>query len=122
MATAGNVIAVIDDDEVLLEALKRLLSSLGFQTELYGSAEAFIAAAIRSKAACLIVDIQLGDITGVELARHLSAIGLKFPIIFMTATDDGMARKQAMEFGCIAYLQKPFSAERLKAAITEAIG
>jgi FixJ family two-component response regulator len=122
VATIGKVIAVIDDDEALLEALGRLLSSLGFQTELYGSAEAFIAAATRSEAACLIVDIQLGDITGVELGRHLSAIGFTFPIIFMTGSDDRMARNQAIEFGCVAYLKKPFPVEQLEAAITEAIG
>ena len=122
MAAAGKVVAIIDDDEVMREALRQLLRVLGFQTELYGSAEAFIVAAMKSEAACLLVDIQLGDITGVELARHLSGVGLTFPIIFMTGSDDWMVRKQAMELGCVAYLKKPFPAEELKAAIAEAIG
>lgn len=122
MSTARKVIAVIDDDEIMLEALERLLSSLGYQTELYESAEAFIEAAMRSKAACLIVDIQLGDITGVELGRQLSAMGFAFPVIFMTGSDDTLVRKKAMQLGCIAYLQKPFPASELEVAISEAIG
>jgi FixJ family two-component response regulator len=121
MAT-GKVIAVIDDDETILHAMGYLLSALGFQTELYGSAEAFIAAATRSAAACLLVDIQLGDLTGIELTRHLSAMGFTFPIIFMTGSDDRLFRKQAIEIGCVAYLSKPIPPERLKAAIAEAIG
>ena len=122
MSTARKVIAVIDDDEIMLEALERLLSSFGYQTELYESAEAFIVAATKSEAACLIVDIMLGDITGVELGRQLSAMGFTFPVIFMTGSDDALVRKQAMELGCIAYLRKPFPANELEVAITEAIG
>lgn len=122
MSTARKTVAVIDDDEALLEALDGLLSPLGYRTELYGSAEAFIKAAMRSKAACLVVDLQLGDISGVELGRHLSAMGFTFPVIFMTGSADALLRKQAMDFGCIAYLQKPFRANELAAAITEAIG
>ena len=93
-----------------------------FKPKLYGSAEAFIAAATRSAAACLLVDIQLGDLTGIELTRHLSAMGFTFPIIFMTGSDDRLFRKQAIEIGCVAYLSKPIPPERLKAAIAEAIG
>ena len=122
MSAAKKIIAVIDDDEIMLEAIEALLNALGYQTELYESAEAFIEAAMRSKAACLVVDIQLGDITGVELGRQLSAMGFTFPVIFMTGSDDTLVRKQAMELGCIAYLQKPFPANELEVAITEAIG
>ena len=63
MAAVGEVIAVIDDEEFMLEAMDRLLCALGFKTELYGSAEAFVAAAIDSQAACLLSDIHLGDST-----------------------------------------------------------
>ena len=121
MAT-GKVIAVIDDDETILQSMEYFLSALGFQTELYGSAEAFIAAATSSAATCLLVDIQLDGLTGIELARHLPAMGFTFPIIFMTGSDDRLFRKQAIEIGCVAYLDKPIPPERLKAAIAEAIG
>jgi FixJ family two-component response regulator len=119
---ARKVVAVVDDDEALLTALEQFLSALGYQTELYDSAEAFIDAAMTSEASCLIVDIQLPDISGVELGHHLSDMGLTFPVIFVTGSDDAIIRKQAEEFGCVAYLQKPFPADELKAAITEAIG
>jgi FixJ family two-component response regulator len=122
VSAAKKVIAVIDDDEVLLEALERLLGSHGYKTEPYGSAEAFIDAAMRSEATCLIVDVHLDDISGIELGRQLLAMGLAFPIIFMTGSDDRWVRIQAMEFGCIAYLQKPFPANEVIAAITKAIG
>jgi FixJ family two-component response regulator len=119
---AGKVIAVVDDDEVVREALAQLLVSFGLEAELYGSAEAFIEAAMKSQAACLVVDIQLGDITGIELGHHLSAMGLTFPIVFMTASDDQSHRRQAMELGCIAFLQKPIPTKQLEAALAEAVG
>ena len=67
-----NVIAVVDDDAGIRGALEGLLTSWGYGVELYGSAEEFIRAAISSAAACLLVDIQLGDVSGVELGRHLA--------------------------------------------------
>ena len=77
-------------------------------------------AAIKTEAACLLVDIQLGDISGLELSRHLSATGFEFPIIFMTGSDEETQRRQAMDFGCVAYLQKPLSAEQLVEALSKA--
>jgi FixJ family two-component response regulator len=122
VAATGKVIAVIDDDEFMLEALDQLLCTLGFKTELYGSAEAFVAAAMDSRAACLLSDIHLGDCTGLELARQLSAMGLTFPVIFMTGSDDCRIRKQAAELGCIAFLTKPFPHEQLQTALADAVG
>lgn len=121
MSSAGTVIAVIDDDSVIREALNRLLRSYGYRTEMYTSAEEFIRSAIVTEARCLIVDIQLGDISGVELGRHLEDAGLHFPIIFLTGRDDEIARRQAADFGCIAYFTKPFPADLLMDAIDKAI-
>ncbi|HZC56417.1 MAG TPA: response regulator [Xanthobacteraceae bacterium] len=121
MSTAKKVIAVVDDDEFMLEALEQFLSALSYQTELYKSAEAFIVAATKSEAACLVVDIQLGDISGIELGRQLSAMGFTFPIILMTGSDDYLFRKQAMELGCIAFLKKPFPVDEIAKAIADAI-
>jgi FixJ family two-component response regulator len=75
-----------------------------------------------SKAKCLIVDVQLGDISGVELARELADAGFTFPIIFMTSADDEANRSRAEQLGCVAYLRKPFSAGLLIEAIVRAIG
>jgi FixJ family two-component response regulator len=121
MVEQQSVIAVVDDDSAMREALQRLLSSYGYRTELYSSAEEFLDAAIKSNAACLLVDVQLGDISGIELGRHLTAAGFKFPIIFMTASSDQEIHRQAIDFGCVAFFQKPFGANELIDAIRQAM-
>jgi len=121
MATQGPAIAIVDDDLELRGCLVSLLAGLGYRTEEYGSAEEFIGAAALSEASCLLVDIQLGDISGVELGCHLSATGFTFPIIFMTGSRDETYRRQAFDLGCVAYLEKPFSVKQLTDAITMAL-
>ena len=79
MSKLPNTIAVIDDDRELREAIATLLSASGYNTEAFASAEAFLLCASTCRAICLLVDIQLGNITGVELARQLAADGFKFP-------------------------------------------
>jgi FixJ family two-component response regulator len=81
-----------------------------------------LSVAAASKTKCLVVDVQLGDISGVELARELADAGFTFPIIFMTAVDDEAIRSQAEQLGCVAYLRKPFSANLLIETIGRAIG
>jgi len=115
------VVAVIDDDPDILEALELILSSHGYRSALFESAEEFLGVAATSDAACLLVDIQLGGASGVELGRQLSAKGITFPTIFMTGSRDELLRRQAMDFGCVAFLLKPFPADRLIEAITRAI-
>lgn len=116
------VIAIVDDDVGIRRALEALLTSWGYRVELYRSAEEFIRAAPSSSASCLLVDIQLGDISGVELGRHLSGIGFVFPIIFMTGSEDELFRRQATDLGCAAYLMKPLKMAELKEAINLALG
>jgi len=122
MAMRRTVVAVVDDNLAMSKAMARLLSALGYCTELFASGEAFLDAATRSEASCLIVDIQLGDISGVELGRQLAATGSTFPIIFMTACDDETVRSGATQLGCVAYLRKPFHADELVHAIVKAVG
>jgi CheY-like chemotaxis protein len=117
-----TTIAIIDDDPDVLEGLNLMLSSFGYRPALFASAEEFLSAAATSDAACLVVDIQLGGISGVQLGRRLSAKGLTFPMIFMTGSRDELHRRQAMELGCTTFLRKPFSADRLIEAIAMAIG
>ena len=116
-----KVIAVTDDDAAIRTALHRLLTGSGYSTELYASTEEFLNAAATSKADCLIIDINLGATTGVELGRRLSALGYKLPIIFMTAHDNNVLRAQALRFGCVAYLYKPFPSQQLLNAINRAL-
>jgi FixJ family two-component response regulator len=121
MATRSNVVAVVDDDPAMRRAMARLLSALGYYAELFASGEAFLNTAPSSEVACLVVDIQLGDISGLEVARQLAADGRRVPIIFVTASDDEAIHREAMQFGCIAYLKKPFSSDLLIEAIVRAI-
>ena len=117
-----KVIAVIDDDLGILAFVELVLSSCGYHTELFASAEEFISAAPTLEAACLVVDIQLGEISGVELIRALCLEGFAVPVIFITGSHNDLHRRQAMELGCAAFLLKPFSAERLIETVRKAIG
>jgi FixJ family two-component response regulator len=113
-------IAVVDDDPSVLKALGRLLMAAGYRVELFACAADVLDAMPTSQATCLIIDCQLGDISGVELGAHLSAVYFDLPIIFMTGSDDDLIRKQAMAVGCVAYLQKPFVADELLTSIAKA--
>jgi FixJ family two-component response regulator len=108
-----KVIAVIDDNLNILGAMGRLLSAYGYDTELYASAAEFLDAAVTTAANCLVIDIQLGTSSGIELAKQLSRAGFVIPVIFMSAHCDDSTKQQAMELGCVAFLPKPFSAEQL---------
>lgn len=113
MMHARKTVAVIDDDGGVRASLRVLLAGLSYNVELFASAEAFLVAAPDSKANCLLVDVQLGDISGIELARQLAADGLTFPIIFMTGCDEEHIRSQAEAAGGVAFLKKPFPAKLL---------
>lgn len=120
MLQQKGVIGIVDDDPGVRDALDLLLSSYGYRTELFASAEELILAAKTTRSACLLVDIELGDVTGVKLGRQLSAMGHSFPIIFMTGSCDAMFQKQALDSGCVAFLHKPFQAEQLIESIARA--
>ena len=103
-----NVIAVVDDSEVMRDALDCLLASAGYRTELYASAEEFLQAAPRTRADCLLVDVELGATTGPQLLRDLSARGFKFRAVLMSGCGDPSLRRIAAELGCLTFLPKPF--------------
>ena len=117
-----KVIVVIHDDLDILQSLELVLSLCGYHTKLFASAEEFLSAAPTLEAACLVVDIQLGEISGLELVRALCAQGLTLPVIFITGSRDELHRRQAMELGCAAFLLKPYSAELLVDTVRKAIG
>jgi len=121
MSDLQKTVAVVDDDPEMRASLAALLDALGYRAETYDSAETFLTCASTCKASCLVIDINLGDITGVELVHQLSADGLKWPIIFMTGLVDATVRNQAMALGPIAFLQKPFRANDLVDAIKKSI-
>jgi FixJ family two-component response regulator len=113
-----KVIAVIDDNLNVLGAMSRLLSAYGYDTELYASGTEFLDVAVTSAASCLVIDVQLGAGSGLELAEQLSRAGFMVPVIFMSASCDNSIRQQATELGCVAFLSKPFSAGDLIGALT----
>ena len=122
MLAPQRVVAVIDDDVDILKAIGRLLKAHGFRLESFASAEAFLARDSAHEPACLVLDIHLGGMSGIELQRRLKASGCRLPIIFITAIEDDATRREAMAAGCVAYLRKPFVARLLIDAIDTAMG
>jgi FixJ family two-component response regulator len=108
-----NLVLVVDDDRGILRAMKRLLRQHGFDTLLFPSAEAFRSHNDFEKAACIILDINLNDGSGIDLRHGLKAAGISVPVIYMTANDNPTVRMAALQSGCLAYLTKPFSAKSL---------
>jgi FixJ family two-component response regulator len=122
MAARQHTIGVVDDEPGLSKALARLLRVHGYRVELFASSADVLKGAKASKAACLLVDLQIGEMSGLDLARDLSRAGFKFAIIFMSASDDDSLRKQCIDFGCAGYLRKPFLERQLIEAVARAIG
>jgi FixJ family two-component response regulator len=112
-----RIIAVVEDDPSMLQGLSRLLSAHGFRVVRFTSAESFLDSVAQCEAACLVVDIHLGGISGIDLKRKLTSSGNDFPVIFMTAADSEATRQEAVDAGCVAYLRKPFLSKLLIEAI-----
>ena len=123
MSSNQNIyIAVVDDDESICHSLSRLLRAAHFQPITYPSAEAFLADRKHPKFDCLVLDIQLKGMSGLDLSRRLSAVNDGTPVIFITAHDDPEARAQAAASGCAGYFRKTDSGTDVLAAIRRAIG
>ena len=114
-----RTIAVIDDNPSLLKGLGRLLSAHGFRVQTFTSAELFLESFAQCGADCLVLDIHLGGISGIDLQRRLTSSGTDLPVIFMTAIDNEATRQEAFDAGCVAYLRKPFLANLLIDAINK---
>ena len=117
MGNRMHTIAVIEDDPSMLQGLNRLLSAHGFRVQRFTSAESFLDDIATCEAKCVVVDIHLGGISGIDLQRQLASSGRDLPVIFMTAIDNEATRREAVEVGCVAYLKKPFLAKLLIDAI-----
>jgi FixJ family two-component response regulator len=105
---AARLIVVVDDDESVRVAVQGLLRSAGFPTRAFASAEAYLTSEVRRDAACVIADVQMPGLTGLELQARLAAEGDAVPIIFMTAFDAPQVRARALAAGAVAFLDKPF--------------
>jgi FixJ family two-component response regulator len=112
------VISIVDDDESVRTALKSLIDSVGFRAEVFGSGEEFLKSPYLSQTDCLIADVRMPGMTGLELQERLNASGASVPIVFISAHDDKDARARGLRAGAIDFLQKPFSEESLLGAIS----
>jgi FixJ family two-component response regulator len=117
------VIAIVDDQAALREATENLLKSAGLKAVSFASAEDLLQARALDGAGCLILDVRLPGMSGLELQQHLAADGIHVPIVFITAQEDGdgRMRAQALRSGALAFLRKPFSDEDLLNAVRSAL-
>jgi len=104
----SRMIAIIDDDEAMQDSLRDLLEAAGLAARCFGSAEEFLESDLHDKAACLIVDIRMPKMSGLELQAKLKEEECNVPIIFITAHGDARMRIQAMRRGAVEFLSKPF--------------
>jgi len=115
------VIVIIDDDESFRRATTSFVRSLGYGTASYDSAEAFLKSDHISDADCLITDVQMPGMTGIELQDRLIAQGHSLPVIFITAFPEMRARAQALAAGAVGFLAKPFDDHNLISCLNEAL-
>jgi FixJ family two-component response regulator len=108
-----GLVAIVDDDESMRAAIQDLLSSVGIIARSFASAEEFLLSGLQTEAACLISDIRMPGMTGLELQTKLVAEGCRIPIIFITAYGNVRTRTQALEAGAVEFMVKPFDDERL---------
>jgi FixJ family two-component response regulator len=108
MDPESKLIAIIDDDEAMQDSLRDLLEAAGLAARCFGSAEEFLQSDLYGKAACLIVDIRMPKMSGLELQARLKEEESDVPIIFITAHGDARMRIQAMRRGAVEFLAKPF--------------
>lgn len=113
-------IAVVDDDESVRESLESLLKSLGFHVSTFESAEAFLVAGELRAAGCVILDVRLGSMSGLDLHRTMLTMDGTPPVVFITAHGNEVLRQKVMADGAIDCLFKPFSEEKLIAAVEKA--
>jgi FixJ family two-component response regulator len=121
MLKTKAVISVVDDDESVCKSLQRLLRSMGFKVKTYSSALAFLHQGPLHEPGCVIVDVRMPEIDGLDLQKRLSDSCISLPVVFMTAYEDPGVRSKAMQAGALAFLQKPFSDQSLMDALCLAL-
>jgi FixJ family two-component response regulator len=121
MSQTQPVVAIVEDDGSIQRALGRLLYATGWQAVMFPSAEAFLQTGMEASPDCLVLDVWLPGMTGVELLEHLAARGSMLPTVIITGRDDLQMRMRAMQAGAVAYLLKPLDGEDLLQALKAAL-
>jgi FixJ family two-component response regulator len=109
----SQIIAIIDDDEAMQDSLRDLIEAAGLEARCFGSAEEFLESDLHRKAACLILDVRMPKMSGLQLQAKLKEEESNVPIIFITAHGDARMRIQAMREGAVEFLAKPFDHQLL---------
>jgi FixJ family two-component response regulator len=115
------LISIVDDDGIVRQAIESLVTSLGFPASVFPSAEAFLQSPQVAETSCLISDIQMPNVSGVQLQERLVDLGLSIPTIFITAYPDDTVRARVLDRGAIGFLLKPFNAQALIDCIDSAL-
>ena len=121
MVRTAPMISIVDDDVVVRDATADLVSSLGYHTQTFASGEAFLEIGQLQHTSCLITDLQMPGLTGLELQSRLLDEGHRIPVIFITAFPTTSVRQQAMSAGAVAFLTKPFEDVSLIQSIEAAL-
>lgn len=121
MDSAKSEVYIVDDDTSVRLALKKLLTLAGFKTEVYGSIEEFVGSSRRDVPSCLVLDVRLPGMNGLEFQDELARTGKQIPIVFITAQGDSPMTRRAMKAGAVDFLTKPFRKKDLLAAIEQAL-
>jgi FixJ family two-component response regulator len=115
------IIAIVDDDASVRKGLERLIRSVGWRTESFGSAQEFLASARTDAPTCIVLDLQLPGLSGLDLQKQMTEAGVETPIVFLTGHGDIPASVKAMKAGAVEFLTKPVDEQDLLTAIQEAI-
>ncbi len=123
MATNGNtkLVAIVDDDDLMRTALQGLMKAVGWPAQAFASAEEFLKSGRQSETKCLIADIRMPGMSGLELQARLNAEHCRIPTIFITAHGDAKMRMQALRAGAVEFLAKPFDDEALLESVRAAL-
>ena len=115
------LISIVDDDDSLRDSLGNLIRSFGFRVQDFASADAFLRSSERRDTTCLIVDVRMPGMSGLDLQRHIAEENWRVPIIFVTSHADDGVRERALAAGAVDFLYKPFREEELVSAIDAAL-
>jgi FixJ family two-component response regulator len=116
-----TLISVVEDDQPFLESMRKLMTVLGYTVEPFSSAAEFLKSPLVTETACLVTDVQMPGMSGVELHRHLVDTGHVIPTILVTAYPDETARNRALKDGVVCYLSKPVDDEHLERCLRSAL-
>jgi FixJ family two-component response regulator len=116
-----KMVAIVDDDDLMRGALQGLLKAVGLPAQAFASAEEFLKSGQQRQAGCLITDIRMPGMTGLELQAKLNSENCRIPIIFITAHGDEKMRMQALRAGAVEFMAKPFNDEALLESVRAAL-